>query len=119
MFLRNGFTDGFRIPSTILDDPPKASYTNHASARQHHLVLQRYIAEELSMGRLAGPFVAPPFKNFVVSPLGVVPKKEAGKFRIIHDLSFPKQNSVNAHIDPSFKTVNYELWTIVFQFCKH
>ena len=45
------------------------------------------------------------------SPLGVVPKKEPGKFRLIHDLSFPRKppnSSVNDGIDPIDATVSYE-----------
>ena len=39
------------------------------------------------MGRLAGPFDVNPFRNFRISPLGLIPKKELGAFRLIHDLS--------------------------------
>jgi hypothetical protein len=48
------------------------------------------LAKELALKRMAGPFKLPPFKDFVVSPLGLVPKKEPGEFRLIHDLSFPR-----------------------------
>ena len=43
-----------------------------------------------------------PFIDFVVSPMGVVTKKHSFpvKYRIIHDLSWPPQDSVNNHIDP-------------------
>jgi hypothetical protein len=57
---------------------------------------------------VAGPFDDPPFSDFVVSPLSVVPKKEPGKFRIIHDLSFPPDASVNDFIDPAEARVHYE-----------
>jgi hypothetical protein len=60
------------------------------------------------MGRIAGPFDSPPIKDLIVSPLGLVPKKEPGQFRVIHNLSYPKGNSVNSHIDPYFTTVQYE-----------
>ncbi len=43
----------------------------------------------------------------VFSPLGLVPKKEAGKFRIIHDLSYPKGYSVNESIPHELATVSY------------
>lgn len=43
----------------------------------------------------------------VVSPLGVVPKKELGKFRLIHHLSFPKGGSVNDAIDQGECSVTY------------
>ena len=40
-------------------------------------------------------FQKPPLDNFRVSPLGLVPKKTSGEFRVIHDLSNPTGNSVN------------------------
>ena len=43
------------------------------------------------------------------SPLGLVSKKESGVFRLIHDLSFPKTNSVNSHILPEFTTVAFQM----------
>lgn len=39
--------------------------------------------------------------------MGVVPKKEPNKFRLIHHLSFPKGGSVNDFIDPEQYTVSY------------
>jgi hypothetical protein len=51
--------------------------------------------KELEAGRLAGPFILPPLKYFRVSPLGLVPKKQPGDFRMIHHLSFPNGTSVN------------------------
>lgn len=38
----------------------------------------------------------------------MVPKKEPGKFRLIHDLSFPKHASVNDGIPIELRSVNYE-----------
>ncbi|KAM3931107.1 LOW QUALITY PROTEIN: uncharacterized protein RB166_004615 [Leptodactylus fuscus] len=50
-------------------------------ARQKDLVVaQAKIDKEVELGPLAGPFTEPPFPNFRVSSLGLVPKKEAGKF---------------------------------------
>ncbi|KAM3916024.1 uncharacterized protein RB166_015396 [Leptodactylus fuscus] len=56
---------------------------------------------------MAGPFPEPPLENLVVSPLGVVPKKEPNKFRMIHHLSFPEGASVNDGIDPDLCSVVY------------
>ena len=81
---------------------------NHNSVNQNTNTVQNMIKKELEKGRLAGPFSKPPFKNFVVSPLGLVQKKQKNSFRLIHDLSFPKLNSVNHFIDKSDTTVKYE-----------
>ena len=47
------------------------------------------------------------------SPLGVVPKSEPGKFRVIHDLSFQKHNSVNLYIPEENSKVKYESLDVV------
>ncbi|KAM9319925.1 uncharacterized protein PAF06_004366 [Gastrophryne carolinensis] len=56
---------------------------------------------------MAGPFSDPPLEDLVVSPLGVVPKKEPGKFRLIHHLSFPRGGSVNDGIAKELSSVSY------------
>ena len=48
------------------------------------------LMKEVALGRVAGPFPTPPFPNFQVSPIGLVPKKHSNKFRTIFHLSFPK-----------------------------
>ena len=53
-----------------------------------------------------GPFVDPSFQNVQVSPVGLCPKKEPNKYRLIHHLSYPKGISVNNHILPEMKSVN-------------
>ena len=65
--------------------------------------------KELTGNRLAGPFSSPPFNSFCVSPLGLVPKKTPGEFRLIHHLSFPKGVSVNDGIPSEDTSVNYAM----------
>ena len=105
--LIKGFTSGFRIPSTIANNPI-SEYTNHKSAIENPSVMLTKLSKELKLGRIAGPFTEPPFHDLVTSPLGLVPKKGTQEFRLIHDLSFPKQASVNSHIDPVFSAVHYQ-----------
>ena len=62
---------------------------------------------EVAAGRVCGPFPAPPFHKFQVSPLGCVEKKIKGTFRLIFDLSSPTGRSVNDHIDDVFASVSY------------
>ena len=45
-----------------------------------------------------GPYSNHPFSNFIVSPLGVVPKRETNAFRLIHDLSYTSGFSIYDHI---------------------
>ena len=56
---------------------------------------------------MAGPFSEQPFSNFMVSPVGLVPKKTPGEFRMIHHLSFPEGNSVNDFIDKKYSSAQY------------
>ena len=62
----------------------KLSATNN-SLLENSFVVDRMIASELvrSYCRL---FCAPHFEDLVISPLGLIPKKEPGVFRLLHDL---------------------------------
>ena len=105
MFLSDGFTHGFPLHFQGIRESSHAK--NLLSAVRNPTVVDAKIAKELAAGRLAGPFDSPPISPFVVSPLGVVPKKSAGEFRLIHHLSFPKGASVNDGISHENSTVCY------------
>ncbi len=68
---------------------------NLISDQQNPEIVSAKISKELAACQLAGPFDRPPFPNFRVSPLGVVPKKAPVEYRLIHHLSFPCGASVN------------------------
>ena len=101
-----GFTHGFSLHYEGPDH--SLELRNSVSAHRHSSFLENYIGSELHQGRIAGPFISPPFSHFVVSPIAVVPKKVPGTFRVIHDLSQPKPGSVNSFIPDSFARVQYE-----------
>ena len=106
-YLIDGFTFGFRIPfSGPL--PVHCFIQNHHSVLDNISVAMQMIELEKKLGRIAGPFSSPPLDNFILSPLGLVPKKDTGSFRLIHDLSFPSGSSVNSWIPREFCTVSYE-----------
>ena len=69
-------------------------------------MVDRKLSKEISLNRIAGPFVSPPFTDMVIYPLGVVPKK-VGEFRLIHHLSYPEGDSVNDHIPKDLCSVSY------------
>ena len=52
-------------------------------------IVSAKLQKELSLGRMAGPFDSSPFDDFAISPIGLVPKKTQGAFRMIHHLSYP------------------------------
>ena len=65
------------------------------------------IQAEIDAGRVQGPFNQPPLPNLALSPIGLVPKKILGEFRLIHHLSYPARTSVNDGIPDSAATVVY------------
>ena len=81
---------------------------NHQSALQASTLVNEKMYHEIHLGHIAGPFDEPPFFNFHSSPLGLVPKHDPGKFRLIHDLFFPKGDSINSYTSREFTTVQYE-----------
>ena len=103
--LVNGFTVGFPIHF----EGERSSYEtdNLLSAFEHPDAVDQKLQKELSAHRISGPFTEPPFPDFRVSPLGVVPKKVPGEFRLIHHLSFPKGDSVNDGISSLDSAVQY------------
>ena len=71
--LCNGFRFGF---SLHFEGSRKSFFApNLLSARKNPEIVDAKLSKELAANRLAGPFDTPPFANFRVSPLGVVPKK--------------------------------------------
>lgn len=65
----------------------------------------RKLQPELDAGRIKGPFSTPLLPNLHISPIGLVPEKTPGQFRLIHHISYPKGSSINDHTDPTFATV--------------
>ena len=65
------------------------------------------ILKEINLGRIAGSFPEPPFPTVRVSPIFVIPKTSSTEFRLIHNLSFPPNNSVNDFIDREHCSVKY------------
>ena len=92
-FLLDGFTYGFKIP--FQGERKYRIHENLISVKQNMKTLTDKITKEVLEGRVAGPFQSPPFTNIQISPLGLVPKKCPGEFRIIHHLSYPEECSIN------------------------
>jgi hypothetical protein len=116
-FLIKGFTEGFRIPATV--EWPSVESNNHLSAYRQTKQIDDDLQTELTSGRIAGPFETQPLDNFFVSPIGMVPKKEPGAFRRIHDLSYPHNRSVNDAIAREQCAVKYETLDHVINWVVH
>jgi hypothetical protein len=104
-FLIDGFSFGFRVG--FVGNSRLRLASNLRSAKEHPNILAAKLEKELCAGRIVGPFSRPPFDNFISSPLGVVPKKTPGEFRLIHHLSYPDGSSVNDFIPDHFSSVQY------------
>lgn len=96
---RLGFNPGFSLHS---------AKKNKASAYQHPEIVYAYLANEVALGRVAGPFPAPPLPNLHINSFGVIPKKgQPNKWRLILDMSSPLGSSVNEGINPNDYPLQY------------
>jgi len=81
---------------------------NWPSSQQYHTAVTQSIHKDLALSRKLGPFPSPPSLHFMGSPMGAFEKRrQPGKFRIIHDLSWPPGQSVNDHINPEEYRLHY------------
>jgi len=72
------------------------------------MVIDKYLANEVSMGRVAGPFHTPPLTSLHINSFWVIPKKgQPRKWRLIVDLSLPGGASVNDGLNPDDFTLHY------------
>lgn len=105
-FLVQGFTFGFEIPFQGIRQTRHCKNLKSVENREH--ILSDKIEIEIKANRVEGPFDQPPFSNLQTSPLGLVPKKDPGSFRVIHHLSHPTNFSVNDGIPPQLCSVQYQ-----------
>ena len=101
----NGFSFGFPLYYSGSRVPTDSK--NLKSANMQSDTVRKKIQAEVDAGRVAGPFQNRPLPNLRISPLGLVPKKEPGEFRLIHHLSYPSGKSLNDFIDPKLCSVQY------------
>lgn len=101
LLLSEGFSEGFRIPcsSPVLGSEAR----NLVSALSRPEVLFDKLAKEVGLRHMADPFYEVLIADLWISLLGVVPKKEANKFRLIHHLSYLEGQSVKDGIDDCVK----------------
>ena len=70
-------------------------------------VAKKKIFKEEAEGRVLGLFKEPPVRTLRVFPLGVVPKKAPGEYRLIHHLSYSAGDAVNDMIPEELCAVQY------------
>lgn len=94
--LIEGFSVDFYIPH--VNSSSSVFSGNFRSITENPRVAQEKLDKEVELSKMAGPFSVPPLSNRYISLLGLEPKKESGKFRLIQHLSFPPGESVNDDI---------------------
>ena len=93
-FLRFGFPLGYVGPVS-----DTAGVDNHASANDYPEQVDKFIRGEKEKGGLMGPFSNPPFAPWChESPLMSRPKADPTTRRVITDMTFPYEASVNAFV---------------------
>ena len=106
-FLVEGFRDGFDIG---YEGPLKGKdlSSNIPLKLGTKTNLWNKVKQEVKLGRFAGPYKKIPFKYYIQSPIGLVPKNN-GKFRLIFHLSysFDRFESINHYIPDERCTVKY------------
>ena len=84
---------------------------NALSARRDPETVQMLINDELKKGFVNGPFDAPPFPTYRVSPIGIATHKYSLKKRLILDLSSPHHTdehcSINDLIEKDVCSLSY------------
>ena len=106
-YVCEGIRRGFRIGFDYGLCQCTRALRNMKSVSEHREVVEEYIRGEVEAGRVMGPFSREVFPGVQVSPFGVIPKSEPGKWRLIIDLSAPKGSSVNDGIDPALCSLAY------------
>ena len=106
-YLVNGFTYGFSLsyqgPWKIKRKAPNLKLSVSSPTE-----LWNKIMTEVKANRYAGPFKKIPYKHFIQSPVGLVPKDKDKKTRLIFHLSYPKKGqSVNSCIPEELCSVKY------------
>jgi hypothetical protein len=103
--------DGFELVFSQ-GEPERARFSNHASAHEHAEAVSREIRDGIEDGVFVAwddvkhRYPGSPATPYVVAPLGAVPKPEAGRVRVVHDL-----RHVNAAMGE--ETAAYEsMWTL-------
>lgn len=109
-YIINGFNEGFSLD--FAGSQSSLLSTNSLSVTQNPSTTLQKINYEVGLGRICGPFPSPPFENFKVFPLALREKSVPGKFRLLHNLSFPyNDESLSLNIPRECSSVKYETLT--------
>ena len=106
-YLLEGFQFGLRIGFDYAQPRGERVKSNMLSAKENPRVVEQYLKKECSLGRVIGPLRKGSLQ-VEVSRFGVIPKPhQPGRWRLIVDLSHPKNGSINWGIDPGLCSLAY------------
>ena len=106
-YILKGIQQGFRIGVNTTANCISAN-KNMRSAMLNPQVIEEYIKQEIELGNVIGPFTKAVAPAVHINRFGVIPKKhQPGKWRLITDLSFPDNGSVNDAINPELCSLSY------------
>ena len=94
-YVLRGIAEGFRIGYSRASWPCESAHRNMQSARENPEVVKGYLEEKMAAGKVVGSLEMGSVQGVQISPFGVIPKSQPGKWRLIVDLSSPQGRSVN------------------------
>ena len=107
-YILNGLRDGFCIGFEALSVSLRSLSSNMHLAFDQPSIIDAYLQNEVSCGRVAGPFSTPPFTDLHISRFEVAPKNnQPGKWHSILDLSSRDGHSVNDGIPKALFSIQY------------
>ena len=117
--LTDGFTYGFPIGYNGNRTNIKMKAANLKLFVGSKTELWNKVMKEVKEKRYAGPFEEVPFKNFIQSPIGLVPKDQGKKTRLIFHLSYPRDQgtSVNENTPTELTSVKYKDFDQAVRLC--
>ena len=118
-FVVNGFRRGFPLGYQGSRDI-QLTAPNLKLHVGDEIELWNKVMKEVKMLRFAGPYSKIPYKSFIQSPIGLVPKDGGQSTRLIFHLSYPKcrnSSSVNANTPKHLCTVKCPDFTDAVKLC--
>ena len=117
-FIAQGFRNGFDLGYRGQTEGIQRLAPNLKLEVGNEVILWNKVMKEVKLGRFAGPYSQPPFKNFIQSPIGLVPKDQGKDVRLIFHLSYPKNGvSVNWETPKEFCSVQYKEFSDAIKLC--
>ena len=111
---RNGFSRGYTGNERVTIQSPNLKF-----AVGDEITLWNKVMKEIKLKYFAGPFEKIPFKFYIQSPIGLVPKDNGNDTRLIFHLSYPRNGttSVNYNTDPALISVKYPDFSEAIKLC--